>query len=153
MNFELIVYDFDGVMTDNKVYVDASGIESVRCDRRDGFAINRFRGMGFEQIILTEESNQVVACRAKKLGIDCYVGIRDKDRFLVKYCATHSIDLKKVVYVGDGLNDLKIMKRIGNAFCPNDACVEVFAVAQSLSVNGGDGVVLNLWEYLTKNFR
>ena len=66
---ELFVYDFDGVMTDNKVYIDQNGIEMVQVNRADGLGIAELKKMGYKQIILSTEKNSVVAARANKLGI------------------------------------------------------------------------------------
>lgn len=157
MNTELIIYDFDGVMTDNHVYVtDAiighgGGHEFVQCNRDDGFGIDRLRTAGVTQIICTEEKNAVVKNRAAKIGIEAYTGIRDKAVFVAKFCEQHRFNLSNVAYVGNGLNDVKAMLLVGVCFCPKDAHPDVIDIADVvLEVNGGDGVILTLWEYLKK---
>ena len=65
----LIVYDFDGVMTDNKVFVDQKGREMVQVNRADGLGISEIKKLGIEQIIVSTENNPVVSVRAIKLGI------------------------------------------------------------------------------------
>ena len=75
---KLIVYDFDGVMTDNKVYLDQSGNETVRVNRADGLGVSEIKKKGIEQIIISTETNPVVSKRADKLGISCLQGIENK---------------------------------------------------------------------------
>ncbi len=73
-SLSLIVYDFDGVMTDNKVYVNQEGQEIVQVNRGDGLGISLIKKLGIKQIILSTETNPVVSVRAKKLNIDCFPG-------------------------------------------------------------------------------
>ena len=95
MKIELIVYDFDGVMTNNKVYVDQEGREMVQVNRGDGLGIAGIRKLGIEQIILSTETNSVVAARANKLTIPCLQGINDKAKALRNLCTEKEIDLFK----------------------------------------------------------
>ena len=83
---QLIVYDFDGVMTDNRVYVDQDGREMVRVNRADGLGISGIKKIGIQQIIISTEKNPVVSTRAKKLGIPCLQGIDNKKKALIDYC-------------------------------------------------------------------
>ena len=78
MRIKLFVYDFDGVMTDNKVYVDQDGKETVQVNRGDGLGISEIKKLGIEQIIISTEKNPVVVKRAEKLGIGCMQGIENK---------------------------------------------------------------------------
>ena len=91
---KLIVYDFDGVMTDNKVYIDHSGNEIVQVNRGDGLGISEIKKLGIKQIIISTEKNKVVSARARKLGIDCLQGIDDKKHTLIEYCKHNDIDIK-----------------------------------------------------------
>ena len=75
---ELIIYDFDGVMTDNKVYVDQNGNEMVQVNRADGLGVAGIKKLGIDQIIISKEGNSVVSERARKLGIKAHQGIDNK---------------------------------------------------------------------------
>lgn len=146
---KLVVYDFDGVMTDNKVILSEDGLESVVVNRSDGLAVNRLKYCGIPQIILSTETNNVVAKRARKLGIPIIQGISDKRSSLKEYCRKNNITLKDVVYVGNDLNDLQAMKSVGYPVCPSDACREVRAICSIvLNAVGGDGVVRELLDYI-----
>jgi len=85
-SIKLLVYDFDGVMTNNKVFVDQHGNEMVQVNRADGLAILEIKKQGFKQIIFSTEKNPVVTMRAKKLDIPCIQGIENKNAEIVRYC-------------------------------------------------------------------
>ena len=138
----MIVYDFDGVMTDNRALISASGEEFVYVNRSDGLGISYFKQKNIKQIILSSEKNNVVQARATKLGIECTNGVEDKKEWLIDYCKINSIDLDRVIFVGNDINDLEIMKIVGLPVCPSDAYHEIQVVAKiSLVSNGGYGVV------------
>ena len=147
-----LVFDFDGVFTDNKVYVSADGRESVCCDRADGLGfdfLRRYKVEGrihAEYFILSKETNPVVQARANKLQLDCFSSVVDKLDFLIKYLGNRFHHIKDpftgLVYLGNDLNDLPIMERAGFSVAPNDAHDRVKEVADVvLSRNGGNGFV------------
>jgi 3-deoxy-D-manno-octulosonate 8-phosphate phosphatase (KDO 8-P phosphatase) len=148
-NISLIVYDFDGVMTDNKVYVDQHGTETVRCHRGDGLAVNLIKEMGIAQIILSTETNSVVAARAGKIGLDAIHGVGDKLSVLKKYCTENNVELADVLYVGNDINDLYAMRAVGFPVCPADAQHSIRAIAKlQTKAGGGQGVVRELADLL-----
>lgn len=148
----LIVYDFDGVMTDNRVILREDGLESVVVNRADGLAVELIKKMGIQQIILSKEKNNVVIRRAKKLNIPVLRGIDNKKDVLSRYCKKNSIALKNVVYVGNDVNDVEVMNIVGYPFCPRDAYPEAMAAAKFvIPVNGGDGVIRDLLNYIEKH--
>lgn len=151
--FDLIVYDFDGVMTDNRVYLSEDGKETVLCNRSDGLAVSLIKKLGIPQIILTTETNAVVQFRAKKLEIELIHSSADKKNDLKQYCIDMQINLKKVAYIGNDLNDLEVMQSVGFAFCPSDACVEIKTISYlCLESKGGDGVIREFLELLKNKF-
>ena len=153
-----VVFDFDGVFTDNKVWVDQDGRESVRCDRGDGLAFDMVRAfkrkglLDIEFFILSKESNPVVSARAKKLGITAYCKVYDKLKFLEEYLADKpagSNTFSGLVYLGNDLNDLPVMRVAGIAVAPSDAHPLVRAVAHIvLTEKGGEGFVRAFIEQL-----
>ena len=148
---DLLVYDFDGVMTDNRVLVFQDGTEAVFVNRSDGWGVAQLRKAGFRQIILSTETNPVVSARANKLQIEVVQGSSDKARDLVAYCQTNSIDLTKVLYIGNDLNDLDAMRLVGFPIAPADAHPEVLRIAKHVTcARGGEGVVKELSEWLLK---
>ena len=148
-NIKLFVYDFDGVMTNNKVYVDQNGKESVQVNRADGLAISQFKKLNYSQIIISTETNKVVLKRAEKLKISAFVGIDDKSNILKKYCSDKKIKLNEVCYVGNDTNDLEAMKIAGFSFCPNDSDPQIKKICKIiLKKNGGDGVIKEIYNYI-----
>lgn len=146
---KLIVYDFDGVMTNNKVLVDEMGIESVFVNRSDGYAVSQIKKMGISQIILSTEKNNVVAKRAEKLDIEVLYGIDDKKSTLIKYCKDNEIELETVMFIGNDLNDYECMKIVGVKGCPADAENEIIEISDWISKRkGGDGVIRELYREL-----
>jgi len=151
---DLIVYDFDGVMTDNRVLTLQDGTEAVFSNRADGLAVNMIKEMGIPQIILSTEENHVVEARARKIGIPAIHGVDDKLNVLRAYCAEHRIDMKNVLYVGNDVNDLEAMKAVGISAAPADAHPAVKNIAKIiLNAPGGAGVVRELADILKEGGR
>jgi spore coat polysaccharide biosynthesis protein SpsF len=138
---ELLVFDFDGVLTDNKVIVFDDGAEAVVCNRADGLGFEMLRHAGIRCVVLSKETNPVVARRCEKLRVDCVQCISDKRGALVELCGQSGIPLESVWYVGNDLNDLQVMRIVGRALCPCDAHPAVIAACHKvLPVAGGNGV-------------
>lgn len=145
----LIVYDFDGVMTDNKVLLSEDGKESVVVNRSDGLAVSLIKKQGILQVIISTEKNKVVIARANKLKIPVLNGIDNKKDALGDYCKKKGIDLKCVVYIGNDLNDLEAMRIVGFPICPGDAHVEIKRISKIIMcARGGCGVVREFFDYL-----
>ena len=147
-----VIFDFDGVFTDNKVWVDLNGGEWVRCDRADGLAMDLLRSAGrrglFEAdvFILSTETNQVVRERAEKLRVVCHQGVSDKLAFVDERLAARFPGLADsyagVVFLGNDLNDLPLLRRAGWAVVPADAHPLVRAIADVvLPERGGESFV------------
>ena len=146
---QLIVYDFDGVMTNNKVYVSQNGHETVQVNRADGLGVSEIKKLGIEQIIISTEKNPIVSTRAKKIGIYCLQGIENKKDVLKNYCKKNDIDLKNVAYVGNDINDKEVMKIVGVTFCPFDAHKSILNISDHvLCAKGGDGVIRELLDLI-----
>jgi YrbI family 3-deoxy-D-manno-octulosonate 8-phosphate phosphatase len=145
----LFLYDFDGVMTDNKVIVGEDGKESIVCNRSDGLAVSIIKGWGVHQAIISTETNKVVTSRASKLGIPCVQGISNKKDTVLQYCEQLAVSLQEILYIGNDLNDLDAMCIVGYPVCPNDAYKEIKKIAKLiLPVGGGCGVIRELLNYL-----
>ena len=147
-----ILYDFDGVMTDNRVLVDQNGIEAVFVNRSDGYAISRLTKCGIAQAIISTEENPVVECRAKKLRIPVVHGVEDKGVAVLKYCEENSIDLSRVLFVGNDINDLPAFEIVGYRAVPYDAEEDVKGLADWISTRkGGYGVIRELYGFLMES--
>ena len=147
---ELLVYDCDGVLTDNRVIVDQHGNESAIFNRGDGLAITAIaKDLNIPQLIISTEKNPIILHRAKKLNIEVYNGVSDKKQALINYCLEHSIELKHVMYIGNDVNDLRVMEVVGIKGCPKDAESEILSISNWVSSkNGGFGVIRDLYRQL-----
>jgi len=145
----LFIYDFDGVLTDNRVFVSEDGKESVCCNRSDGLAIQKIKEMGVTQTIISTETNKIVSIRANKLGIPVIQGVENKKKALLEYCSKLSVDLEETLYIGNDINDLEAMLTVGFPVCPEDAYPEIKKIAKLvIPIQGGDGVIRRLLDYL-----
>ena len=149
LRVDAIFTDFDGVLSDNKVYVDDAGRESVACNRADGLAFDALRKLGIPIRILSTEKNPVVAARAGKLKVPAIQGVADKLDTLLTICRDEGLELERVMYVGNDLNDLLPMMRCGIRVCPADSHPRVLALANfPLATRGGEGVMREVVEEL-----
>jgi len=136
-----IFFDFDGVLTDNKVYLTQDGKESVMCDRSDGLGINLIKKMGIEVHILSTETNKVVSERSKKLGVECFQSCADKLKFLKQFCKEKKISPSKIGYIGNDINDKEAMVFSNISFCPSDSDPAILSLSDHvLQSKGGKGV-------------
>lgn len=150
-SIDCIVYDFDGVMTDNRAIICSDGSEGVIVNRRDGLAIASMKKIGIPQIIISTEKNSVVKQRAAKLCIDAITDCNDKKTALINYCAYNHYNLNRVVYVGNDLNDLEAMSIVGFPVCPADAHPDILDISVFITGSkGGDGVAAELFKYIGK---
>ena len=150
-SLSLIVYDFDGVMTDNKVYVDQNGIEMVQVNRGDGLGVSEIKKLGIKQIILSTEKNPVISARAKKLKIDCLQGVNNKKMVLTDYCSQNKIQIENVAFVGNDINDKEAMEIVGTTFSPSDAHGSIKNISDHVfETKGGEGVIRELLDLLMK---
>ena len=148
-NIEAVVTDFDGVHTDNLVYVDENGVESVRCSRSDGMGIAALREAGFKLLILSKERNTVVSRRGEKLNVEVIQGCDDKLETLKEWLASQSISSQQCIYVGNDINDLECLQHVGISVSPADAHESVsHVVTWRLSNMGGRGAIREMSDVL-----
>lgn len=116
-DIDIIVYDFDGVMTNNRVIFMQDGTEAVIVNRGDGLGVAKIRSFGIPQLLLSTEANSVVKARADKLKLEVISGCRDKKKTLLSLCSDKGYDCRRVAYVGNDVNDLEAMKIAGFPIC------------------------------------
>jgi YrbI family 3-deoxy-D-manno-octulosonate 8-phosphate phosphatase len=150
-----LVLDFDGVLTDNRVLVLGDGTEGVWCDRGDGYGLDLLlSSTGLPVTVLSRERNPVVAARCRKLGIDCRQDLQDKTEALESWLREQGADPADALYVGNDLNDLDCMARVGCPVAVADAAPEVRRAARIvLDRPGGRGAVRQLTDLLRRKLR
>ena len=144
-NIDAFIFDFDGVLTNNLVFVDQDGKESVSCNRSDGLAFDVLRKLKKPSYILSTEKNPIVSARAKKLKIQAIQGVEDKVKELLSLAKTNEYNLNRILYVGNDINDYKAMKLCGYSACPSDSHAKILEIVTfSLKTPGGQGIVREL---------
>jgi len=141
----LLGVDFDGVMTDNSVYVFEDGREAVRCSRFEGFGLRRLIAAGADPVIVSTEANAVVGARARKLNVACIQDVPDKVAAMETLLRERGLDWREAAFIGNDVNDLGVLRRVGLAVVVADAheCVCVEGVFRTTR-KGGDGAVREL---------
>ena len=146
-NIDAFIFDFDGVLTNNLVYLDQNGKESVSCSRADGLAFDVLRKLDKPAFILSTENNPVVTMRAKKLKVPVVQGVADKVEAIKKLVNKNNYNLKNILYVGNDLNDYLVMQLCGYTACPADSHPKIKEISGNiLTSKGGNGVVRELLE-------
>lgn len=142
---KVIFTDFDGCLTDDRVWLNQEGEEFVAANRKDGLAINRLKKLGIKVVITSTEINKVVTARATKLGIDALQGLTDKVEAIEKYISKYNLTWKDTWYLGNDVNDLGAIRKAKFSICPNDAVKAVKKeVDLKLKTKGGYGVLSEL---------
>jgi N-acylneuraminate cytidylyltransferase len=150
---ELVIFDFDGVVTDNRVWTDQDGREMVAASRSDSMKFKEMREKGIELLVLSSEPNPVVQARAKKLGVEAIhgIGMQDKGRVMREVLERKNVEAENVVYVGNDLNDLPCFEIAGWSVAVADAYPEVLRAADYvLKTAGGHGAVREVCELILK---
>jgi YrbI family 3-deoxy-D-manno-octulosonate 8-phosphate phosphatase len=149
---ELLVFDFDGVLTDNRVWVDEEGHEMIAANRSDSLGIRYLLKAGVNVIVLSTEVNPVVSARCRKMKIEAMQGITDKATALQAYLQEHHIDPAKVVYAGNDINDTPCFPLVGCAVAVADAQPEARRLADLvLTRTGGHGAARELCDLILQN--
>jgi N-acylneuraminate cytidylyltransferase len=150
----LVVMDFDGVLTDNLVYVDENGVEKVSASRGDSMGIRLVReALPIEFMVISTEVNPVVSARCSKLKLEVHQGINDKASALREILRQKGIPAEEVVFIGNDVNDLGCLQLAGYAVVPADAEPEVKRQADLvLSRKGGRGAVREFCDTLLEKF-
>lgn len=144
---DAVITDFDGVHTPDTAYVDEHGTETVRVSRSDGMGVARLRAAGVKFLILSKETNPVVAARAAKLKVEVAHGIENKAEYVARWLADESINPARVAYLGNDINDLGAMALVGWPITVADAHHDVHLAARhTLTRKGGHGAVRELAE-------
>jgi N-acylneuraminate cytidylyltransferase len=151
---KMIITDFDGVITDGRVWTDENGKETVAATRADSMRVRQLREHGIEVMILSSEVNPVVKARAEKMGVDAIhgLGLNEKGQALQKFLSEKNLDPSQIIYVGNDFNDLPCFEIAGWAVAVGDAYPDVIRAADYvLSRPGGYGAIRELSDLVLKN--
>ena len=149
---KLILLDVDGTLTDGGIYRGNNGEEFKKFNVKDGYAIANVPKLGINFGIITGRESELVKKRAKELKIKyLYQGISEKTVILKEIMEKLNLKKEEIAYMGDDLNDINIMKKVGFCGTTLDGAKEVKAIANFVATkNGGDGAVREFIEAILK---
>jgi YrbI family 3-deoxy-D-manno-octulosonate 8-phosphate phosphatase len=139
---KIIFTDFDGCLTDDRVWLNLEGEEFVAANRKDGLAINRLKILGIQVVITSTETNKVVSARAQKLNIEVLQGLTDKAAAIDTYLTKNNLTWSDSWYIGNDVNDLGAIEKAKLSISPADAVKKVRkSVDVILKTSGGYGIL------------
>jgi YrbI family 3-deoxy-D-manno-octulosonate 8-phosphate phosphatase len=148
---KMIFTDFDGCLTDDRVWLNQDGKEFVAANRKDGLAVKRIKNLGIEIVITSTEKNKVVLARGNKMGVEVLQGLDDKAGAIEQYLKQKNITWNDVWYIGNDVNDLGAIERANLSICPADAVKRVRDnVDIVLKTKGGSGILSEIATELEK---
>jgi len=149
---KLLVLDFDGVMTDNRVLVSEDGKESVFCNRSDGLGVELLKKEGIEVVVISKEKNKVVQARCKKLKIKCWNGIDNKYKLFLKEIKKRKLKLENICFIGNDISDLNCVRAAGVGIAVADSHSSLLKIADYITKEkGGEGAVREITELIIKS--
>lgn len=149
-----LAMDFDGVFTENGVWVNELGEEFVRCDRSDGLGLGLLKRAGLPMVVISKERNLAVKARCDKLEIECHFGIDEKLSVLRTWAESKGIPREELLYVGNDINDLECLGWAGCGVAVADAYPPVLEVADwILTKQGGRGALRELADAVLERVR
>jgi N-acylneuraminate cytidylyltransferase len=150
-NVEAVIMDFDGVLTDDGVYIDENGVESIKASRGDGMGLSMLMQAGIKCVVISKERNVVVQRRCEKLGVECYQAVDNKPHILRDWLSEKSVNPANCVYIGNDINDLSVFPLVSCSVAPADAHRDVLMRADIvLQKGGGVGAVRELCDMILK---
>ncbi|MDR3037982.1 MAG: HAD hydrolase family protein [Candidatus Adiutrix sp.] len=149
---KLVGFDVDGVLTNGGIIIQDDGQESKRFYSRDGLGLSIMIRSGLEAVIITGRQSRVVEIRARDLGItEVHQQVKDKWPVFEAILKRRGLEPGQAAFAGDDLIDLPILRRVGLALAPADACAEVLAAAHFVSsARAGQGAVRQMVEFILK---
>jgi N-acylneuraminate cytidylyltransferase len=148
---KILFTDFDGCLTDDRVWLNQEGEEFVAANRKDGLAIKRLKNLGIQVVVASTETNKVVLARGNKMGVEVLQGLADKADAIGQYLKQKNIFWSDVWYIGNDVNDLGAIESASLSLCPADAVKKVRKTVDIvLKTNGGRGILSEIATELEK---
>ena len=148
---KILFTDFDGCLTDDRVWLNQDGEEFVAANRKDGLAVKRLKNLGIQVVITSTETNKVVLARGNKMEVEVLQGLADKAESIDHYLKQKNLSWNDVWYIGNDVNDLGAIEKAKLSISPADAVKKVRkAVDLILKTNGGYGVLSEIASLLEK---
>jgi YrbI family 3-deoxy-D-manno-octulosonate 8-phosphate phosphatase len=149
---KILFTDFDGCLTDDRVWLNKDGEEFVAANRKDGLAVNRLKILGIQVVITSTETNKVVLARGNKMGVEVLQGLADKAESIEQYLKQKNLSWSDVWYIGNDVNDLGAIEKAKLSISPADAVKKVRKTVDIvLKSNGGRGILSEIATELEKS--
>jgi len=152
-NIKILLTDVDGVLTDGGMYYTSTGDAMKKFHTRDGMGVNLLRKSGIPTIIVTKEKTKMVRSWAKKMNVShIYDGILQKEKILKEICKKYSVTSSQIAYIGDDINDIELLKKVGFSVTPNDGILDAQNIVDYIcKKKGGDGVLREVADIILHN--
>ena len=148
---KILFTDFDGCLTDDRVWLNQDGEEFVATNRKDGLAVKRLKNLGIQVVIASTETNKVVLARGTKMGVEVLQGLADKAESIDQYLKQKNLSWNDVWYIGNDVNDLGAIEKAKLSISPADAVKKVRKTVDIvLKTNGGRGILSEIATELEK---
>lgn len=150
---KIVLTDVDGVLTDGGIYYSKEGDVMKKFHTRDGMGVTLLRKNNIPTIIVTKEKNKIIKQWAYKMKIKkVYNGILQKESILGSVCKNFRVSVDEIAYIGDDINDLQLMKKVGFSVSPKDGIKQAKKIADYICKSkGGDGVVREVADLILSN--
>ncbi len=146
---KVVITDVDGVLTDGGMYYTSNGNIMKKFHVRDGMGVTLLRKNGIPTIIITKESTQMVKKWSKNMKVKLFDGVIHKEKILEKICQQYDVTPSEIVYIGDDVNDVNLLKLVGLAAVPKDGTQIAKKVSNYIcKTNGGKGVFREVAEFI-----
>ena len=148
---KILFTDFDGCLTDDRVWLNQDGEEFVAANRKDGLAVKRLKNLGIQVVITSTETNKVVLARGNKMGVEVLQGLANKTESIEQYLRQKNLSWSDVWYIGNDVNDLGAIEKAKLSISPADAVKKVRKTVDIvLKTNGGRGILSEIVTELEK---
>ena len=125
-NIKILLTDVDGVLTDGGMYYNSKGDFMKKFHARDGMGVTLLRKKGIPTIIVTKEKTDIVRKWASKMKIaKIFDGIQNKEKIVDEICKKYKVTASQIGYIGDDVNDIELLKKVGFSATPKDGIIEV----------------------------
>lgn len=147
-----LIFDYDGVFTDGKVIITENGAQLRTANVKDGYALQLARKNGFRIAVISGGTSEAVIARMKSLNVnDVFIKVDHKITVFKNYLLQNKLSKAEVLYMGDDIPDLQVMKEAGVTACPADAAEEIKSLSHYIShLKGGEGCVRDILEQVMK---
>ena len=140
---KILLTDVDGVLTDGGMYYSSKGDVMKKFHARDGMAVSLLKKNGIPTILITKEKTMIVKQWAKKMSVKkLYDGVVKKEQILEKICREFKVKSNEIAFIGDDVNDIKLLEKVGFAAMPNNGIKQLRKICDyECKASGGKGVL------------